>query len=327
MASGVQMTGRRSQSPRRDEVDAFDLLGGPLLAAIGSLSPSSLIPGGRTHAPPPALRSLLVPRFYFEGGRDRLVRMPRALSYGHRVDVLEMCLALSGSPLLLVEDELYRLWDGRLGVLAPRVRHFESCGHRARPYELAWFTIHPRWASLHVTSYVPSAGYRIRTRVELGRSGNSADRIARSVARAARDPAALRALKAALIAFTDRAAQFLQAGDASLPEAGLGAAVESARAFIRSHYAERISVADVAEAAHLSPNYLSSLFKDATGRTILEEIREFKLAEARSRLVESDAPVKEIARELGFESSHYFSRFFRRALGCTPSAYRARGTG
>jgi hypothetical protein len=184
MASRVQMTGRRSQSPRRDEVDAFDLLGGPLLAAIGSLSPSSLIPGGRPHAVPPGLTSLLVPRFYFEGGRDRLVRMPRALSYGHRVDVLEMCLALSGSPLLLVEDELYRLWDGRLGVLAPRVRHFESCGHRARPYELACSP--STRAGLRCTS--PATPLRRLPDQDARRArppGDSADRIAEAAARRA----------------------------------------------------------------------------------------------------------------------------------------------
>jgi AraC-like DNA-binding protein len=203
------------------------------------------------------------------------------------------------------------------------VRHFESCGNRARPYQLVWFTVHPDWASLHVSSYAPSTGYQIQTRAELGGSGDSAERIAGSIAGAAGDIAALKELKAALIAFASRGAQFLRAGGASLPKAGLSKAVESARAFIRSHYTERISVADVAEAAYLSPNYLSSLFKEATGRTILEEIHQLKLAEARSRLVESDAPIKQIAHELGFESSQYFSRFFRRALGCSPSAYRA----
>jgi len=305
--------------------DALEILTGPVLRAIGSLTAASVVPGGQGLRAPASLRALLVPRFYFEDGRDRPVRMPEALSYGHRVEALEICVALSGSPLLAVEGKLYRLWDGRMAVLAPGVRHFESCGRRARPYELVWIIARPEGASLHVTAYTPGSGYLIVAPHALARPGQLAAEIAAEIGAVALERNRVCRLRAALAAFASRCAHVLLAGGRSVADAEAAASVARAKAFIREHYAERICVADVAAAAHLSPNHLSSVFKQHTGRTVLEEIHALKLAEASSRLRESDAPVKQIAAELGFESPYYFSRFFRRATGVAPSRYRAGG--
>jgi len=308
---------------REARVDALGLVTGAILRSIGSVSASTIVPGGKTFVAPRSLRQLVVPSFYFDDGRDHPVRMPAALSYGHRVEVLEMCVALSGSPLLVVEGDLYRLADERLAILCPGVMHYESCGNRARPYELVWLIMAPDGASLHVTHYTPKGGYVVDANRALGRPGSVADEIVSEMEEIASGGGSIERLRAALASFASRSAQFLLAGGREARSASLSVAVERARQFIRTRYAEPISVADVAEAAHLSPNYLSSVFKDATGHTVLEEIHGLKLAEAKSRLRESDAPVKQIARELGFDSAHYFSRFFHRATGATPSEYRA----
>lgn len=313
---------RRDESGRRVERDPLAFLTGPLLRSIGSLSRKTIVPGGLRDEAPRRPTQLVVPRFYFDDGRDRTVRVPDALAYGHRVAVLEMCLALSGSPLLVVEGDLYRLWDERLAILPPGVRHYESCGHRARPYELVWIIIGPREASMHITHYAPRADYAVGLRASLGPVGDAAGRISATARGLTGGNGDLEQLKVALAAFAARAAQFV-AGGGRQRLASHSAAVERASAFIRARFADRISVADVAEAAHLSPNYLSNVFKETTGHTVLDEIHRLRLEEARTRLAASGDSIKEIALALGFENQHYFSRFFRKATGMSPSEYRS----
>jgi two-component system response regulator YesN len=128
-------------------------------------------------------------------------------------------------------------------------------------------------------------------------------------------------MRVALLGIAARAARFLAGG--GRPGADdVSDAVRRAQLYIRESFTQRISIADVAEAAHLSPNYLSTVFREATGKTVLEFVHELKLAEAKARLCETGDPVKTIAHGLGFDSSHYFSRFFRHATGMTPSEFR-----
>ncbi len=93
--------------------------------------------------------------------------------------------------------------------------------------------------------------------------------------------------------------------------------------FIEEHYAEPISLKDVARAANLSPGYLTTLVRRRTGRTVLEWIRERRMAEARRLLVETDESVERIGARVGYEDPAYFARRFRSAHKSTPASWRA----
>lgn len=77
-----------------------------------------------------------------------------------------------------------------------------------------------------------------------------------------------------------------------------------------------------AEKLNYSSNYLNELIRKATGKSILEHIH-YKIIElAKSDLLSSDKSVSEIAFDLGFEYSQYFSRLFKKKTGMTPLEYR-----
>jgi AraC-like DNA-binding protein len=92
--------------------------------------------------------------------------------------------------------------------------------------------------------------------------------------------------------------------------------------FIEDHYAEPISLADVAAAVNLSPGYLTTLVRRRTGRTVLEWIAERRMTEARRLLVETDETVENIGARVGYHDPAYFIRSFRRSHGATPLAWR-----
>lgn len=71
-----------------------------------------------------------------------------------------------------------------------------------------------------------------------------------------------------------------------------------------------------------SPRYLSDLLKQETGKTALEHIHLFLVAEAKNILVNTDKTVAETAYLLGFEYPPYFSRLFKKEVGITPTEYR-----
>jgi AraC family transcriptional activator of pobA len=95
--------------------------------------------------------------------------------------------------------------------------------------------------------------------------------------------------------------------------------------FIEERYHEPISLRDVARAVRLSRGHLTTVVRRKTGRTVQEWIVERRMAQARRLLIETDLPVEEVGRRVGYGDPTYFVRSFKRAHGTTPLGWRRAG--
>lgn len=77
-----------------------------------------------------------------------------------------------------------------------------------------------------------------------------------------------------------------------------------------------------ADKMNLSVNYLSDLLRKDTGKSTLEHIQLRLVETAKEKLLDKHKTVAEVAYELGFEYSQYFSRLFKKRAGMTPNEYR-----
>jgi AraC family transcriptional activator of pobA len=98
-------------------------------------------------------------------------------------------------------------------------------------------------------------------------------------------------------------------------------------AYIERHYAEGISLKDVARAVGLTPGHLTTAVRRRTGRTVQDWIQERRMAQARRLLVETDRTAAEVGRAVGYGDPVYFSRVFKRAHDATPLQWRRAGRG
>jgi len=88
------------------------------------------------------------------------------------------------------------------------------------------------------------------------------------------------------------------------------------------HSEFRLQVRDFAERLNLHPNYLNSVIKSKTGRTVNEWIMKRTLSTAKDLLRNTSLSVKEIAFRLGYSEPTHFNRFFKKYRNTTPGAYR-----
>ena len=102
--------------------------------------------------------------------------------------------------------------------------------------------------------------------------------------------------------------------------------VENAKAYIRSHYHEPISLKNVAAELAISQNYLSKIFYKETGRHITDFIADEKITRACELLRTTAEPVSAIAEELGFVDQAYFTKRFKMKMGISPNGYRKKHT-
>ena len=95
-------------------------------------------------------------------------------------------------------------------------------------------------------------------------------------------------------------------------------------AYINVRYPEPISLAQVAETFHHSPAYLTTLFKEETGKSLGNCIIERRVDEAKRLLEHSSLSVAEIGERVGYPDPTQFSRLFRKRAGLSPAKFRAR---
>ena len=82
------------------------------------------------------------------------------------------------------------------------------------------------------------------------------------------------------------------------------------------------SVAEYADVLQVTPNYLNKTVKAHTRRTAIDWIEIARLNMAKQFLKDRNMPISEIAEKTGLVDQSYFSRFFKKKTGITPSQYR-----
>jgi AraC-like DNA-binding protein len=95
-----------------------------------------------------------------------------------------------------------------------------------------------------------------------------------------------------------------------------------AMAYIHEHYSEPIGREDVARHTGVSEGYLSRCFTQEIGLSLVHYVTRYRIQQAKQFLSSDDMSITEIAMEIGFSDSNYFSRAFRKEVGISPVAYR-----
>jgi len=287
-------------------------IGSELVAALGSLSPAQL------HGPWPGRRpaerrrrARFVPAFY---GDDH--------AHGHA----ELCLLLEGRCRFSFDRKGCVLAAGDLVVCPAGVPHAEAFVRPGQSYRLAWWSLNADEPSLHVTRYARRGGFAMEHRMSLAQLPAEArgrlDFLRRLAASA--KPPPVEPLKEALLTLT--LMLFRRAINEGGPQLDTRAQlVRRAGEFVRAESARPLSLADVARAVHVSPNYLTGLFRAETGTPLGRFILVERIARAQRQLGEPGASVKAVAHALGFADPFTFSRAFKRVTGRSPKAWLAAG--
>lgn len=92
--------------------------------------------------------------------------------------------------------------------------------------------------------------------------------------------------------------------------------------YIAAHFTEALTNRSIAAHFHYHPNYVNQLVRDQTGLPLHRYLLRLRIQRATALLLSDDRPVSEVAAQTGFADTNYFSQYFRRCIGCSPSAFR-----
>ena len=97
----------------------------------------------------------------------------------------------------------------------------------------------------------------------------------------------------------------------------------AAMQFIRDHYAEHISLGDVADSVYVSPWHLSKLINGHLGQSFFDILNGLRIQKAKELLMDPALKVHEIALTVGYGDVAHFSKNFKKATGLSPMEYRS----
>jgi AraC-like DNA-binding protein len=103
-----------------------------------------------------------------------------------------------------------------------------------------------------------------------------------------------------------------------LPKLKLQRAIE----YVQAHLEHELLLTEIAAVAQMSPDHFARLFRQATGRTPHQYVVICRIERAKRLLSETEWPIIDIGRQVGFTDQSYFTAVFRKHVATTPKAYR-----
>jgi AraC-like DNA-binding protein/mannose-6-phosphate isomerase-like protein (cupin superfamily) len=247
----------------------------------------------------------------------------------HTHEFWEMVYVRQGRGEHRIEEKLFPIQAGDLYVIAPGEHHAYAplAEQSMRIVNVLWMpSLFDGWSGeANGAPSVPELGFSSRLRL----SGKAAFRVESLLDEMRREQDAPGASHEWLMRCWFGALRTLLARESGRseprPEAEAGEgrqAVSEAIAWLEEHHARSVRVEDVAAHVALSPSRLSHLFKQHTGRGVIEYLHEFRVARAASLLCSCERAAQEIGAQVGFGDARFFHRVFRRHTGCSPTHFR-----
>lgn len=291
-------------------VSLTNFIGSELVTAIGRLDAAHLLGPWQSHVPAKC--------------RRRAKFTPVLYDENHAHEHAELCLLIEGHCVFSLDHAASVLNSGDLVICPAGLPHGETFVRAEAGYRLVWWSLHRNEPTVHVTRYRKRGGFTLEYQLslrELPADAQARVAVLRKLAEAktAPDVEALRESMLTLALALYR--RVLDGGEAQLDmRAQL---VRRASEFVRAQSHRPLALADVAGAVHVSPNYLTALFRAVTGTPLGRFILGERIARAQQRLSEPAASVKTVSEELGFSDQFTFSRAFKRVTGKSPRAWLA----
>ncbi len=98
--------------------------------------------------------------------------------------------------------------------------------------------------------------------------------------------------------------------------------VEQIHRYIEQSYHENITLTALAEQYHMDASYLSRIFSQKYGETIIAFLTRIRMEKAAELMKNQDKKLETISFLVGYDDYNYFSRVFRKKMGCSPREYR-----
>lgn len=98
--------------------------------------------------------------------------------------------------------------------------------------------------------------------------------------------------------------------------------VEAMQSYIHENYMEKITLKDIASAAQISRSECCRAFKRVQHIQPMSYLMQYRIAQSLKMLTCSEANISEIAQQMGFSSSSYYTECFKQEMQCTPIQYR-----
>lgn len=99
-------------------------------------------------------------------------------------------------------------------------------------------------------------------------------------------------------------------------------AIHQSVQYISAHYAERLTLEDMARRVYLSPAYFSRIFKQEVGEPFTSYLNRVRIDHSRALLRKKELRLVDIALMVGFEDQSYFTKVFKKVVGTSPLRYR-----
>lgn len=92
--------------------------------------------------------------------------------------------------------------------------------------------------------------------------------------------------------------------------------------YVAEHYAEKITLEEIAAKLQMNPSYFSALFKKQTGKNFQNYLQDYRIEKAKELLRTTNETMMSIAERVGYTDTRYFSQCFAKVVGVKPSIYR-----
>lgn len=100
--------------------------------------------------------------------------------------------------------------------------------------------------------------------------------------------------------------------------------VGQVKKYLEDHYNEVITRKNIESLVHMNQDYVNREFKRLEGYTLMQYIQYYRIRMAKKLLKETDLSMTEIGLEIGYDSSAYFSKIFKKWMNMSPMEYRER---